>query len=315
MKLGLFTVPLDDRPLSNVQDYAGSLGCEAIELGAGGYPGNAHCDPERLLRESGALQEFARTVRQSGLEISALSCHGNPLHPDHRVANEYDKAFRNAVRLAGELGVDQVITFSGCPGDSENSEKPNWVTCAWPPDFQEVLEWQWTEKVVAYWRAASDFAAERGVRIAIEPHPGFVVYNAESFWRLRESVGETIGVNFDPSNLFWQQIDPLVSVADFGESIFHVHAKDTYVDPELVARTGVLDTKEHTREGGRAWVYKVVGRGHGVDFWRTLSQTLDSVGYDGALSIEHEDLTVNPDEGLKEAADLLTDALASPDPD
>ncbi len=309
MKLGLFTVPLSDRQLSEALDYVRRLGCERVELGAGGYPGRNHCDPRRLLGDPSALEEFRRTVRESGLEIGALSCHGNPLHPVEKVARAYDEDFRNTVRLAAEIGVDQVITFSGCPGDSERSEKPNWVTCAWPPDFQEVLEWQWREKVAPYWQEAANFAKERSIKVAVEPHPGFVVYNAETFWRLRELVGDNVGVNLDPSNLFWQQIDPLVCVEELGEVIFHVHAKDTSFDPDLVARNGVLDAKEHTPDGDRAWVYRVVGRGYGAGFWKALVRKLYSVGYQGVLSIEHEDLNVEPEQGFQEAASLLGIAL------
>ncbi|MGB3633592.1 MAG: sugar phosphate isomerase/epimerase [Rubrobacteraceae bacterium] len=310
MKLGLFTVPLAEWSLVEVLKYAGDLGCEAVELGAGGYPGNAHCDPGRLLADSSALDKFRCIVQESGLEISALSCHGNPLHPSEDIARAYDENFRNTVRLASELDVETVITFAGCPGDSDNSEMPNWITCAWPPDFREVLEWQWNEKVAPYWRQAADFAGERGVRIAIEPHPGFAVYNAETFWRLKDIAGSNVGVNLDPSNLFWQQIEPIAIVEELGESIFHVHAKDTGFDPHRVARNGVLDTKVHTTNGDRAWVYRVVGRGHGVDFWRALIRELSDVGYEGALSIEHEDLSVDPEEGFREAADLLRAALA-----
>ena len=310
MKLGFFTVPLADKPLSEALDYARSLGCEAVELGTGGYPGNAHCDPRELLADSGALEDFRRTVEDSGMEVSALSCHGNPLHPKEDIARAHDEDFRNTVRLGAELGVETVITFAGCPGDSENSGRPNWVTCAWPPDFREVLEWQWSQKVAPYWREAASFAEERGVRVAVEPHPGFVVYNAETFWRLRDLAGDNVGVNLDPSNLFWQQIDPIVCVEELGEAIFHVHAKDTGLDPKQVFRNGVLDTKEHTPDGGRSWVYRVVGRGHGEEFWRAFIRKLREVGYEGALSIEHEDLSVKPEEGFREAADLLGTALA-----
>lgn len=310
MKLGLFTVPLADRPLTEALDYARSLGCEAVELGAGGYPGRGHCDPRRLMADPAALEEFRRIVQESGLEISAFSCHGNPLHPNEDVAHAYDEDFRNTVRLASELGVETVITFAGCPGDSEQSQRPNWVTCAWPPDFREVLEWQWQEKVATYWREAAGFAGESGVRIAIEPHPGFVVYNAETFWRLKDIAGGNVGVNFDPSNLFWQQIDPLVCVEELGEAIFHVHAKDTSFDPYRLAVNGALDTNEHTTNGNRAWVYRVIGRGHNEGFWRAFVKELREVGYDGALSIEHEDLSVDPEEGFREAADLLGAVIA-----
>lgn len=131
MKLGLFTVPLADRPLPEALDYARSLGCEAVELGTGGYPGRDHCDPARLLADTTALEKFRRIAGRGGLEVSALSCHGNPLHPNENVARTHDEDFRDTVRLAEELGVETVVTFFGCPGDSEGSKRPNWVVCPW----------------------------------------------------------------------------------------------------------------------------------------------------------------------------------------
>ncbi len=311
MRVGAFAVLFSELPLGDALDRISEAGCGAVELGCGGYPGNVHCDPHRLLEDASALSEFRNTVKDSGLEISALSCHGNPLHPDARIADAHDRDFQATVRLAERLGVETVITFSGCPGDSEGSKKPNWVTCPWPPDFQEILEWQWIEKVAPYWEEAADFAGERGVRVAIEPHPGFVVYNTDSFRRLREIGGETVGLNFDPSHLFWQQMDPLVCVRELGPHIFHAHAKDTHINRSNTEITGVLDTKDYSRDSERSWGFRTVGDGHGPDFWQTLIDELRRAGYDGAVSIEHEDPLVGAEEGLTRAAALLGDAIES----
>lgn len=314
MKVGVFTVLLADRPLRQALGYAREVGCEAVELGCGGYPGDAHCDPERLLSDKEALDEFRRAVEEGGMEISALSCHGNPLHPDSERAAADDERFRDTVRLAAKLGVENVITFSGCPGDSETSQRPNWVTCPWPPDFLETLEWQWSERVAPYWQEAASFAKENGVRVAIELHPGFVAYNTDSFWRLREIGGESIGVNFDPSHLFWQQMDPLVCVRELKDAIFHVHAKDTWVDAQNVRRNGVLDTKEYTREVDRSWIFRTVGYGHGPEFWRALISELRLAGYDGAISIEHEDSLMSVDEGFRKAVSFLKETVITDKP-
>jgi len=311
MKVGVFTVLLADRPLEEALDSVREAGCAAVVIGTGGYPGNAHCTPQELLGDQGALDQFRQTIESRGLEISALSCHGNPLHPDAELAGEHDDLFRDTVRLAAELGVRQVITFSGCPGDSDSSERPNWVTCPWPPDFLETLEWQWSERVAPYWQEAASFAGENGVRVAIELHPGFVAYNTDSFWRLREIGGETIGVNFDPSHLFWQQMDPLVCVRELGDAIFHVHAKDTWVDPPNVRRNGVLDTKEYTDEVNRSWIFRTVGYGHGPEFWRAFVSELRLAGYDGAISIEHEDSLMSVNEGFTKAVRFLKDTITT----
>ena len=309
MKVGVFLVLFKERPFEEALDYTKRVGCEAVEIGCGAYPGDAHCRPAALLADDGARRAFKEAVDGRGLEISALSCHGNPLHPDRSLAAAHDAAFRETVRLAEALGVGTVITFSGCPGDSDAARKPNWVTCPWPSDFLEVLDWQWRERVAPYWREAAAFARDHGMRVAIELHPGFVAYHTESFWRLREIGGDVVGVNFDPSHLFWQGMDPLVCVRELGEAIFHVHAKDTWLDQPNIRRNGVLDTKPYTDEQRRSWIFRTVGYGHGPEFWRALVSELRLVGYDGAISIEHEDSLMGINEGFTKAVDFLKETV------
>lgn len=315
MKVGIFTVLFSGRPLEETLDYVKQAGCSAVEIGTGGYPGDAHCKPSELLGDKKALKAFQDAISSRGLEISALSCHGNPLHPQAELAQAHDASFRETVKLAAELGVQNVITFSGCPGDSDGSKYPNWVTCPWPPDYLEILEWQWAEKATPYWSEAAKFAKDHGVRIAIELHPGFIAYHTESFLRLRDIGGaETIGVNFDPSHLFWQGMDPLVCVRELGDSIFHVHAKDTWLDEPNIKRNGVLDTKQYTDEKHRSWIFRTVGYGHGTEFWRALISELRLAGYDGALSIEHEDSILSINEGFTRAAKFLTESVITEQP-
>ncbi|HZB96537.1 MAG TPA: sugar phosphate isomerase/epimerase [Herpetosiphonaceae bacterium] len=309
MKVGIFLVLFGRRPLAEALDFVKSAGCESVEIGTGGYVGNAHCKPHELLQDRAELGKFRDAIRARDLEISALSCHGNPLHPDPQVAQAHDTDFRNSVRLAAELGVGRVVTFAGCPGDSPTATRPNWVVTAWPTDFLHILEWQWNERVIPYWQEAAAFAREHGVKVAIELHPGFVVYNSDSFLCLREAVGETIGVNFDPSHLFWQQMDPLVCVRQLGDAILHVHAKDTWLDAQNIARNGVLDTKLYTDLCHRAWYFRTVGYAHGPDFWRALVSSLRLAGYDGALSIEHEDALMSVDEGFTKAVAFLKETV------
>ena len=294
MKLGVFTVVYGDLPLADALDRVVALGLDAVEIGTGGYPGGAHDVPE-LLREAAAR----------GLEISALSCHGNPLHPDAECARASHKTFLRTLERAGELGVDTVVCFSGCPGDGPAATSPNWVTCAWPPDYLEVLEWQWAERAIPYWTDAAAAARAAGVRVAIEPHPGFLVYNPETALRLRGECGDEIGVNLDPSHFVWQGIDPLLAIRDLGDAIFHVHAKDVYVDPYNRARNGVLDTKRYDRFAERSWSFRSVGYGQGEQFWRDFVSALRIAGYDGVLSIEHEDGLASVREGLTKAVEVL----------
>ena len=314
MQIGVFTVLFAQRPFEEALDYIKETGCQAVEIGAGGYPGNAHCDPERLLADDSARKAFQDAITSRGLEISALSCHGNPLHPDQAIAAAHDTVFRQTVELARVLGVPNVITFSGCPGESETSKRPSWVTCPWPTEFAETLDWQWSERVTPYWKEAGTFARDNGVRVAIELHPGFVAYHTESFWRLREIGGEAIGVNFDPSHLFWQQMNPLTCVRELGDAIFHVHMKDTWLDPANIRRNGVLDTKPYTDEINRSWIFRTVGYGHGDSFWRALISELRLAGYDGALSIEHEDSLLSINEGFTKAVQFLREHVVTERP-
>jgi sugar phosphate isomerase/epimerase len=296
VKLGVFTVVFGQLPLTEALDRVVALGLDAVEIGTGNYPGGSHF--------VGGLRD---EVEARGLEISALSCHGNPLHPDEAFARESHETFLRTVDSASELGVGTVVCFSGCPGDGPTASQPNWVTCAWPPEYLEVLEWQWTERAVPYWTEAARVAREAGVRVALEPHPGFLVYNPETALRLREAVGPEIGVNLDPSHFVWQGIDPLLAVRELGNAgaIFHVHAKDVYVDPHNTARNGVLDTKAYGRFGERSWSFRSVGYGQGEKFWRDFVSALRVVGYDGVLSIEHEDGLASIEEGLSRAAEVL----------
>lgn len=298
MKLGVFTVVFGQLELDEALDRVVGLGLDAVEVGTGNYPGDAHFS-----------HELADAVRSRGLEISALSCHGNPLHPDQAFARQSHDVFVSTVQRAGELGVETVVCFSGCPGDGPGASQPNWVTCAWPPEYPAVLEWQWSERAIPYWREQAALARGHGVRIALEPHPGFLVYNPETALRLRGACGPEIGVNFDPSHFVWQQIDPLLAVRELGDAIFHVHAKDVYVDPHNTARNGVLDTKHYNRFGERSWSFRSVGYGQGEKFWRDFVSALRIAGYDGVLSIEHEDGLASIDEGLSKAVEVLRAAV------
>ncbi|MDQ2833977.1 MAG: sugar phosphate isomerase/epimerase [Acidobacteriota bacterium] len=313
MRLGVFTPLLSSLPLESVLAKLKTLEISTVELATGNYPGNAHCKLS-MLDNPAELKDFKRKLDDHGVTISALSCHGNPLHPEPAQARQAQEINEKTILLAEQLGVSTVVDFSGCPGDSAHAKAPNWVTCPWPPEYLELLEWQWNEVVTPYWTARGAFAAQHGVNIAIEMHPGFVVYSPETMLRLRAVAGPAVGCNYDPSHMFWQGIDPIAAIRILGDAIFHVHAKDTQLYPSNLVKTGVLDTKPYTQERERAWIFRTCGYGHGAEWWKEFVSTLRMFGYDNVLSIEHEDSLLSPEEGLTKAAQFLNEIILKQQP-
>ena len=314
MKLGVFTALFAGLTLDQVIEKVTAAGLDAVEIGTGAYPGAAHIDVDDLLSSKAKAKAYRNKLTDAGLTISALSCHGNPLHPDKAFAKDHDEVFRKTVRVAELLGVGVVNTFSGCPGDSDGSKAPNWITCAWPPDFLKALDWQWEKKVIPYWTRAGKFAKDHGVRVALESHPGFVVYNVETALKLRKAVGKQIGVNFDPSHLFWQGVDVPAAIHALGDAIFHFHAKDVALDRNNVRINGVIDAKSYTRMTERSWLFRTVGWGHGAGDWAEIMSALRLVGYDHVVSIEHEDALASVDEGLANAVKFLRPLILKEQP-
>jgi sugar phosphate isomerase/epimerase len=306
MKLGAFTILFLDRSFEECVTAIAEAGCDCIEIGCGGFIFKKHCDPAALLADRARLQEWRKVIEDAGLEISALSCHANMLHPNPQISRQHVEEFHDAVHLAVDLGVDRVITFAGCPGDSDDAKQPNWVTCPWPEYFTEILNWQWEQKLIPFWRAQSVWLRANGdVRVGLEMHPGDMVYTPEKLLGLRDACGDNICCNFDPSHLFWQQIDPSVAVRALGDAIIHVHVKDSGIDPEIVRVNGVLDNKPYADEANRSWIFRTVGYGHGHETWKRLISTLRLVGYDDVLSFEHEDSLMSSAEGLRKGLQFM----------
>ena len=311
MKLSVLANLYGDKSLEEALRILTDKGIHTVEIGAGGYPGKAHCNPAELLADDAKYREFVNTFEKYDVEICALACHGNPVHPDKATAKAYHDDFVNAILLAERLGVDTIIGFSGCPGDSENSKYPNWVTCPWPDDYLKILDWQWNEVLIPYWKEAARIAESYGVKkIAFEMHPGFCVYNPATLRRLRNAVGDILGANFDPSHLIWQGMDPVAVIRELGgDAIFHVHAKDTRLDKYNMAKNGALDTKSYADEAHRSWIFRSVGYGNDLLYWKDIISALRLVGYDYAISIEHEDSLMSQNEGLQKAIAFLRGIL------
>lgn len=309
MKIGCFTVLFGNKQLKEVLPTIKQFGCEMIELGTGNYPGNYHCNPEKLLNDSNSLKMFKKIISDNELEISALSCHGNPIHPDKTIAKQHLKIHEKTIELASKLEIKVVNCFSGCPGAEQNSKTPSWNIIAWPPEYLKSLKWQWDSILVPFWQKQALFAEKHNVKIAFELHPGFCIYNTNTLLRIRELCGKNIGVNLDPSHLFWQGMDPLRVIRQLKDSIFHVHAKDCHIDPQNTSLNGVLDATPYTDEINRSWIFRTIGYGHDIKWWKDFVSELRLVAYDYVLSIEHEDSLMDTMEGLKKAIATLREIL------
>lgn len=310
MKLGLFTPVFNDRSLeAMLTSLRRWPEITMLEIGTGGWPGAQHLDLPLLLNNPHQTAAYKRRLADAGLGISALSCHGNAVHPDPSIAERDNLLFRQTVQLAQQMEIPVVVTFSGCPGGSPADRTPNWITAAWPPEYAEALRWQWEDRLIPYWTEAAAFAAAHGVRVALEAHPGFAVYNVETLLRLRAAAGPSLGINLDPSHLWWQGMDIPTVISALGEAIFHVHAKDVALSPANIARNGVLDPKSYARMPERSWIFRSVGWGHSELDWKSIVSALRLAGYDYVLSIEHEDALASIDEGLASAVSLLSRVL------
>ena len=283
------------------------LGVPQLELGVGGYPGTVHADAKILIRDEAARKKLMDTFRKYNVGISAISVHGNCVHPNKEVAKSFEEDFEAACILAGQIGIDRIITFSGSDPDAKN---PSWVTCAWPNEYLDELDYQWNEVLIPYWKKAVKFAADHGVkRIALEMHPGFCVYNPETCLKLRAAVGDMIGANLDPSHLLWQGMDIVDVINELGDAIYYFHAKDTLLNASNIRRNGVLDAKPYTDLKNRSWVFRTMGYGTDEVTWKKIISQLKVVGYDDSISIEHEDSLMSPMEGLGKAVKFLQNII------
>lgn len=308
MQIGLMMDSLTEMTLEAALDAAAALGIEAVEIPLGNWSPAPHVDFEALVADPGARRRLVREVESRGMTVDSLNASGNQLHPVSGPAET--RVVEETIRIAGDLGITKVVMMSGLPAAPGDS-MPNWVTTSWPAEVTALLEYQWTEVAIPWWHRLADHARACGVtRLALELHPNQLVYNVRSFRRLRAEVGELVGVNMDPSHLYWMGADPLAAIADLGDAVYHVHAKDTRIEP-LAAVDSCYETLPMEDWRHRAWNYVTLGHGQagGVAYWRTFVERLRSVGYDGILAIEHEDASMTQLEGVAESVRVLRGIL------
>jgi sugar phosphate isomerase/epimerase len=235
------------------------------------YAGITHVDVTTL-DKSGA-QRIRDLMQSANVGISGLGYYPNPLTPDRDEAAVYCNHIKKVIEAAPLLGVRQVNTFIG--RDWTQSVADNW------PRFLET------------WKPLVKFAEDQGVRIGIENCAMFFtkdewpggknLAHSPAIWRrmFQEIPSKSLGLNYDPSHLIWQQMDYVKPLREFGSRIFHVHAKDARLDRERLDDVGILamPLEFHTP--------KLPGLGD-VNWGRLLS-VLGDVGYDGPVCIEVED--------------------------
>lgn len=307
MKLGFVSDSLGGLSFGEMLNNAQRLGVSGVEVNTGGWSTAPHFDLSAMKSSAGERKAFLKAFADRGLEVISLNANGNPLHPTDRAQGE---CLKDTIRVAGEMGIKTVCAMSGLPAGSPNDEMPNWVVSSWPPETQDILRYQWEDKLLPFWAEIVALAKESGVeRIALELHGNQCVYNVPSLLKLRQAVGPVVGANLDPSHLFWMGADPLVAAEALGDAIFHVHAKDTMLNAPVQSTTSLLENGSLMDIPARSWSYITLGFGHGEEWWRQFCYRLKMAGYDGWLSIEHEDVLLNSLEGLEKSVALLKDVM------
>lgn len=303
MKLGFVSDSLGAMGFETMLDQAARLGVSGVEVNTCGWSTAPHFDLASMVKDAAARRSFAKAFADRGLEVISLNANGNPLHPTDPA---HGQGLRDTIRVAGAMGIKTICTMSGLPAGGPVDTLPNWVISSWPPETQSILRYQWEEKLIPFWTEIAELARENGVeRIALELHGNQCVYNVPSLLRLRAAVGPVIGANLDPSHLFWMGADPLIAAEALGEAVYHVHAKDTFLNATVQATTGLLENGSLMDIPARSWSYITLGFGHGETWWRQFCYRLKMAGYDGWLSIEHEDVLLNALEGLEKSVALL----------
>jgi sugar phosphate isomerase/epimerase len=304
MKIGMVSDSLGHLPFEAMLDTAARLGIQGIEINAANWTAAPHIDRIGLLTDDAARARFLHAFEARGLDLIALNANGNQLHPVEGEAQS--TALYETIRLAGALGLDTVVLMSGLPAGGPEDKTPNWIVSSWPPETQQILRWQWEEKLLPYWHDLAAFAKSQGVtKLCVEIHGNQLVYNVPALLKLRQAIGPVVGANLDPSHLLWMGADPMAAVDALGDAILHCHAKDTYLNAPRMALTSRLENGSLTDISARAWSYITLGLGHGTEWWGEFCYRLRMAGYDGWLSIEHEDILLSRVEGLRRSVELL----------
>lgn len=310
IRIGVFDVAFRDLSLEQLIEVIKEFKIEAVELASGNQVGNPHCDREGLLADKSKLRDYASLFEKNNIMISAFSCHGNPVHPDRDIAQREDRVYRQTIELAAQTGVNRMVCFSGCPGDG-TGKHPNWIQSLETEEWVQLLEWQWREVLVPYWKDLAAYARQRNVKIAVEMDSGNSVFNVATLLKLRHVAGDNVGANLDFSGIFQLGVEPTAVLKKLGEEecIYHMHGKDIWIDPGNTAVNGLVDLTPYSDLAHRSWSYADIGFGHDLVVWKSIAETLKAVGYHHVISIEHESPYTSDRIGVARAAQALQQVL------
>lgn len=312
MKLALCTDVLAGLAFPEMLDRVKQYGITGVEMTAGGWSPCPHVKTEELLASSAALAAFRGELEKRGMEIVALNCSGNPLAPG-ALGEKHTASSYRTVELAAKLGVKKIVMMSGLPGGGPDDKIPNWITStvSWPDYMPGVIDYQWNEVAIPWWQAFTRHAAEHGIeQIALEEFPSQLVYNPSTLLRLRDAVGDIIGMNLDPSHLIAMGADPVAAARKLEGVIYHVHGKDARIERGLADVDGLLEYQPVTQTKTRTWNYVAVGCGQDLKWWKEFFSVLRMTGYNGYVSLEMEDLTMSVEAGLRTSIDALNATLS-----
>lgn len=312
MKLALCTDVLAGLAFPEMLDRVKQYGITGVEMTAGGWSPCPHVKTEKLLVSSAALAAFRGELEKRGMEIVALNCSGNPLAPG-ALGEKHTASSYRTVELAAKLGVKKIVMMSGLPGGGPDDKIPNWITStvSWPDYMPGVIDYQWNEVAIPWWQAFTRHAAEHGIeQIALEEFPSQLVYNPSTLLRLRDAVGDIIGMNLDPSHLIAMGADPIAAARKLEGVIYHVHGKDARIERGLADVDGLLEYQPVTQTKTRTWNYVAVGCGQDLKWWKEFFSVLRMTGYNGYVSLEMEDLTMSVEAGLRTSIDALNATLS-----
>ncbi|WP_341251779.1 sugar phosphate isomerase/epimerase family protein [Euzebya pacifica] len=309
----LFTGQWADLPLEEVARLASEWGYDGLELACWGD----HFEVDKAMADDGYVQGRKDLLAKYDLQVFAISNHlvgqavcDNPIDERHQgilpariwgdgeaegVRQRAAEEMKDTARAAAALGVDVVVGFTG---------SPIWHTVAmFPPVPQDMIDRGYAE-FAERWNPILDVYDEVGVRFAHEVHPSEIAYDYYTTKATLEAIGhrEAFGLNWDPSHMVWQGIDPANFILDFADRIYHVDCKDAKVNrPD--GRRGRMGSHLPWSDLRRGWDFVSVGRGD-VN-WEECIRALNEIGYDGPISVEWEDAGMDRLQGAPEALELL----------